>query len=218
MFRKFICLTLTLNTIVFAQNIQLHYEASGDKEYFVSTVEMFKPDQYGSTFLFVDMEYNSPGDKNGNLAYWEIARAFTLPINNVSATLQYNDGVASDFPIGQAWLAGVNYYLDLGFIALPTDILFRAAQGAESPDFQVTTTWLVTLMNDHIELSGFFDFWSQDEIGSDGKQWVLMGEPQIWYQANEHFSIGSEVEISHNFVFGADGVQVLPTIGLRWTF
>jgi hypothetical protein len=47
---------------------------------------------------------------------------------------------------------------------------------------------------------------------------VILGEPQIWYNANEHLSVGSEVEISNNFVFGADGIQALPTVGLRWTF
>ena len=218
MIRKIVSMIIILNTFVFSQNLQLHYEASGDREYLVSTLEMFKPDQFGSTFWFVDMEYSTAGVKDGNLAYWEIARSFTLPVNNISATIQYNDGVATGFPIGQVWLLGVNYYLDLGFVALPIDILYRTAQGADSPDFQLTTTWFVPLMDGHIEFSGFFDLWSQDEFGSDEKQIVILGEPQIWYNANEHLSVGSEVEISNNFVFGADGIQALPTVGLRWTF
>ncbi|MBC8375742.1 MAG: DUF5020 family protein [FCB group bacterium] len=223
MLHKIVSLTLLLSTFTTAQNLQLHYEASGDREYLVSTLEMFKPDQYGSTFWFVDMEYNTPGVNNGNLAYWEIARSFTLPVNNLSATIQYNDGVASDFPIDQVWLAGINYYLDLGFVALPIDILYRAAQGADSPDFQLTTTWFVPLMDGNIEFSGFFDLWSQDKFGSDETQIVILGEPQIWYNANEHLSIGTEVEISNNFVVDGmgnlkEGVQALPTLGLRWTF
>jgi hypothetical protein len=218
MIRKIVSMIIILNTFVFSQNLQLHYEASGDREYLVSTLEMFKPDQFGSTFWFVDMEYNTPGVKNGNLAYWEIARSITLPINNLSATIQYNDGVASDFPIGQVWLVGLNYYLDLGFVALPVDVLYRAAQGADSPDFQVTTSWYVPLMDGNIEFSGFFDFLSQDEFGTEDKEIVILGEPQLWYIANEHLSIGTEVEISNNFVFGADGIQALPTVGLRWTF
>lgn len=218
MIRKFLSLVLVLNTISFAQNLQLHYEASEDRKHFVSTLEMFKPDNYGSTFWFVDMEYNSAGEKNANLAYWEIARSFTLPINNLSATVQYNDGVASGFPIGLVWLAGVSYYLDLGFVALPTDILYRRAEGAESADFQITTTWFVPLMDGNLEFAGFFDLWSQDEFGTSDKQIVLLGEPQLWYNANEHFSVGTEVEISNNFIFGADGIQALPTLGVRWIF
>ena len=218
MFHKIVCLTIILSTFITAQNFQLHYEASGDREYFVTTLEMFKPDQYGSTFWFVDMEYAAPGVRGVSLSYWEIARAFTLPINNLSATVQYNDGVANFGSLGQVWLAGINYYLDLGFIAMPIDILYRAAQGADSPDFQLTTTWFVPLMDGNIEFSGFIDVFSQDEFGTDDKQIVVLSEPQIWYNANEHLSIGGEVEISNNFVFGADGVQALPTLGLRWTF
>lgn len=218
MIQKLICFVLILNTFAVAQNLQLHYEASGDREYFVSTLEMFKPDQYGSTFWFVDMEYAAPGVKGVSLSYWEIARTFTLPVNNLSATIQYNDGVANFGSLGQVWLAGVNYYLDLGFIALPIDLLYRAAQGADSPDYQVTTTWFIPIMDGNVEFSGFVDFWSQDKIGTEDKQWVLLSEPQLWYNANEHFSIGGELELSKYFVFGTDDFQALPTLGVRWTF
>jgi hypothetical protein len=218
MIRRITILILILNAFVFAQNLQLHYEASGDREYLVSTLEMFKPDEYGSTFWFVDMEYAAPGVRSVSLSYWEIARAFTLPVKNLSATIQYNDGVANFGALNQTWLVGLNYYLDLGFVALPFDVLYRAAQGADSPDFQLTATWFVPLLDGKIEFSGFVDFWSQDEFGADSKEYVLLSEPQIWYNATPHLSLGSEVEISNNFVFGADGIQALPTLGLRWTF
>ncbi|MEA3286372.1 MAG: DUF5020 family protein [Candidatus Marinimicrobia bacterium] len=218
MFRKNTILILILASMAFPQNLQLHYEAAADREYLVSTLEMFKPDQYGSTFWFVDMEYDNSGVKGGSLAYWEIARSFTLPVPNLSATIQYNDGVANFGSLGQVWLLGVNYYIDLGFVAFPLDILYRAAQDSDSPDFQVTTTWFVPLMDGNVELSGFMDIWSQDKSGDNGKQIVILTEPQLWYNANEHFSIGSEVEISTNFVFGETGIQVQPTVGLRWTF
>ncbi len=205
-------------SLVYSQNLQLHYEAAEEREYIVSTLEMFKPDQYGSTFWFIDMNYDAAGIKGASLAYWEIARSFTLPVKNLSATIQYNDGIADFGGLGQVWLTGLSYYFDLGFVALPLDILYRAAQGAETPDFQLTTTWFIPLLEGNIELSGFMDLWSQDEIGTAGKQLVLLTEPQLWYNANEHLAIGSEIEISNNFVFGAAGIQVLPTLGLRWSF
>lgn len=217
-FRKNIIIMLILSNMAFAQNLQLHYEASADREYLVSTLEMFKPDQYGSTFWFVDMEYDAPGVKGVSLAYWEIARAFSLPVNNLSATVQYNDGVANFGSLGQVWLLGVNYYLDLGFVALPLDFLYRSAQGANSPDFQCTTTWFIPLLDGNLEFSGFIDLWSQDKDGGEGKELVLLAEPQIWYNANEHVSIGSEVEINKNFPVGPTDIQALPTLGIRWTF
>ncbi len=223
--RKIIALLLILNSVVLSQNLQLHYEASEDRNYIVSTLEMFKPDTYGSTFWFVDMDYDAAGVKGVSLAYWEIARSFTLPMKNVSATIQYNDGVADFGSLGQVWLFGANYYLDIGFIALPLDILYRKAQGTDKtkPDFQLTTTWFMPLLDGNIEFSGFVDLWSEDNDERDGKRLVFLSEPQIWYNANQNFSIGSELEISTNFVRGDDGslrsgVQALPTIGLRWNF
>jgi len=218
MFNKIIISLLIIASLGMAQNLQLHYEASGDREYVVSTLEMFKPDQHGSTFWFVDMEYNAPGIKGVSLAYWEIARSFTLPVENVSATLQYNDGVIADFGnLGQVWLVGLNYYLDLGFVALPIDVLYRSLQGSDSHDFQVTTSWFMPLMDGKLEFAGFIDFWSED-LGGDSEKMVLLTEPQLWYNLNETISIGSEVEISNNFIFGKDGIQALPTLGLRWNF
>lgn len=66
-------------TFSFAQNIQLHYdlghsiydELKSSRPKFTTTVEMFKPDKWGSTFFFVDMDY---GDNEIKSAYWEIAR------------------------------------------------------------------------------------------------------------------------------------------------
>jgi len=205
-------------TVSFAQNLQLHYEVSEQREYFVTTLEMFKSDNYGSTFWFVDMEYDSPDGQGVSLAYWEIARSFTLPVNNLSATVQYNDGVANFGSLGQVWLFGLNYYLDLGFVALPVDVLYRRAHGADSPDFQVTTTWYIPLLDNNIEFSGFLDIWSQDSGADNQKQLVLLTEPQLWYNASQHFSIGSEIEISQNFIFGKSEIQALPTFGMRWTF
>ena len=51
-----------------AQNIQVLYDT--ERDCVTSTVEMFRPDAYGSTFLFVDMDYTPKVTG----AYWEISR------------------------------------------------------------------------------------------------------------------------------------------------
>ena len=53
-----------------AQNIQLHYDVR--RNCATSTVEMFRADNYGSTFFFIDMDY-SPKVTG---AYGEISREF----------------------------------------------------------------------------------------------------------------------------------------------
>lgn len=178
---------------------------------------MFQPDAYGSTFWFVDMEYDLPTSKGMSLAYWEIARNLSLPVDNLSATIQYNDGTAFFGSLGQVWLAGLNYYLDLGGIGLPIDVLYRVSSGANSPDFQITTSWMVPFLHDRLEFSGFLDIWSQDS-GPDTKDIVVLAEPQLWYAVSDHVALGTEVEISKNFIFGETGIQALPTVGFRWIF
>ena len=91
-----------------AQNIQLHYDfgrALYDKNMDVrplltSTVEKFQPDDWGSTFFFVDMDYNSKGVEQ---AYWEIARELKFWDGPLSLHLEYNGGLAKTYSINNAF-------------------------------------------------------------------------------------------------------------------
>ncbi len=101
-----------------AQNVQLHYDMGKDRGYLTSTVEMFKPDNWGSTFFFIDMDYSSDARNVNNgvsLAYWEIARAFKWTENQkFQPRIEYNGGVfkldgdeTPFIPIENCWLAGI---------------------------------------------------------------------------------------------------------------
>ena len=97
-----------------AQNIQLHYDFGEGRKMLTSTVEMFKPDKYGSTFFFIDMDYGSEesGVENGiSLAYWEIARAFKWnETQKIMPRVEFNGGVMKLddwYPIENCWLAGL---------------------------------------------------------------------------------------------------------------
>ena len=57
-----------------AQNVQLHYDfgralydENATRPELTTTVEMFRPDKWGSTFFFVDMDY---ADNEVKSAYW----------------------------------------------------------------------------------------------------------------------------------------------------
>ena len=83
-----------------AQNVQLHYDLGhnlyndlSSRTTVTSTVEMFKPDTWGSTFMFTDIDYKSDGAIG---AYWEISREFNLTKNKRwAAHVEYNGGVGS---------------------------------------------------------------------------------------------------------------------------
>ena len=81
----------------YAQNLQLHYDFGNDRQYFTTTLEMFKPDAYGSTFFFVDMDYDDLGSGGGlSLAYWEIARVFKTEKMPLGFHAEYNGGILRD--------------------------------------------------------------------------------------------------------------------------
>lgn len=215
----FVSALLLFTGSLFAQNLQIHYDFSKDRQFVTTTLEMFKPDKYGSTFWFVDMDYNDNHDgyKSASLSYWEIARYVNLPIDKLSATVQYNDGTVASFPLGPIWLFGLSYPVDLGFMTINTDILYRTAYNSDAPDAQLTLVWFKNFFKGHVTFDGFLDLWTQDKPGENGKQFVLLTEPQIWYNITDHLSAGSEVEISKNFL-PSDDVEVKPTIALKWNF
>ena len=82
---------------VMAQNIQLHYDLgralykSLDGRPWVTTVEMFKADKWGSTYFFVDMDYT---DKGVSSAYWEIINDTEILEGSCFCTCrEYNGGL-----------------------------------------------------------------------------------------------------------------------------
>lgn len=208
--------------LILGQNLQLHYDYGDGRNYLTSTIEMFKPDEYGATFFFFDMDYNyQEGDKSTSLAYLELARYISIPVDKFSVTIQYNDGIIGEnyawsAPLGPVWLGGLSYPLDLGFITLNTDVLFRKSRNSDAPDAQLTIVWNKKFLNDKLTFMGFFDLWSQDKMTEDGKEPVLLTEPQLWYGVSKHLSIGGEIELSKNFV--SDDFEIMPTLGLKWQF
>lgn len=99
-------LAMAAFTNVQAQNVQLHYDLGrslyddlSNRPSVTSTVEMFKPDKWGSTFLFTDIDYKNDGTVG---AYWEIAREFNLTKNKQwAAHIEYNGGAATgEIPAG----------------------------------------------------------------------------------------------------------------------
>lgn len=226
-FLSFLCMCYIANT--YAQELQVHYDFLEPREYITTTFEIFKPDKLGSTFMFTDVDFNR-NNGGASLAYFEIARKFNIPnkaIEGLNAHIEYNDGfliTKSETPIGipinRSLLAGVGFPVKLGNFTLNTSYLYKNIQGSNGLDGQFTAVWFQNLFNDKVTLRGFFDLWSQPKNWADKnkKMAVLLTEPQFLFNISKHFSIGSEVEISKNFVVGTDDVKVFPTIMVKWAW
>lgn len=203
-------------TASFGQNLQVHYDFAQDRRYFTSTLEMFRPDDKGATFWFVDFDYDQPGNRSASLGYWEFARYINLPFKEgLTATVQFNDGVAAWGSLGHVWLAGLTYPIDLKFTTLSTEFLYRYAYGSSAPDGQLTIVFFHPLLNGKAHLTGYVDIWTQDMLDQGGKEIIVFSQPQLWYSISPKLYIGGEARISKNFL-PEGGWKVYGTVGFKW--
>jgi hypothetical protein len=172
----------------------------------------------------VDIEYNDGvEEQSASLVYWELTRMFNIPgVKELTAGLQYNDGLDTFGGFGNVWLAGVEYPIDLKFITLVTSVWYRHAE-SQDPNLQATVVWFKPLLGDKLIFTGFLDIWGQNNFDSDAQgsdaQWVILAEPQLWYKISHSISVGGEIEISKNFIYSSgDDLKIYPTLGVKWEF
>lgn len=213
-----------------AQNIQVLYDT--ERDCVTSTVEMFRPDNWGSTFFFVDMDY-TPKVQG---AYWEIARELCFwkesKLSWLSVHLEFDGGLntaAGSF--NNSWLAGLTYsghskdfsktWSISAMYKLIPDTKDTAGK-AQEHNFQITGVWGIQFAKGWCTFSGFVDFWREMRPWQD-TEYIWLAEPQFWVNLNRikgweniNLSVGGEVELSHNFV--EDGFRAMPALGAKWTF
>ena len=213
-----------------AQTLELFYDPG--RGCATSTVEMFRPDDFGSTFFFVDMDY-APKMTG---AYWEIAREFCFwkdtQMSWLSAHIEYNGGLSSAAGMfNNSWLAGATYSghsadfsktwsLSAMYKIIPGTIGLNGARQPHS--FQITGVWGIEFANGWCSFSGFADFWREPRIWQN-TNFIFITEPQIWLNLNKidgwekiNLSVGAELECSVNFF--KKGFKMLPALGVKWTF
>ncbi|MDX9749028.1 MAG: DUF5020 family protein [Paludibacter sp.] len=217
--RKFLFLmTVAVSTMTYAQtNLQLHYDFGAGRNYLTSTIERFKPDAKGSTFFFVDMNYNASGPTE---AYFEIARELKFWDGPVSAHIEYNGGLHAEsgmnFQINNAYLLGATYSMNSQDFSkgLSLSAMYKNIQGNASPhNFQLTAVWYMNMLKGKVSFTGFADFW-KEKNGFLSTDYVFLSEPQLWYNINKTLSVGGEVELGYNFA-GVAGFKACPTLAVK---
>lgn len=236
---------LVVSSVAMAQNIQLHYDfghniykdlhktdVSYGRPQLTTTIEMFRPDSFGSTYFFVDVDYV----KGVKGAYLEVARELCFwqdsGWNWLSVHVEFDGGMnmqAGTF--NNSWLGGLTYSghskdfsktwsLSCMYKYIPgtRDILGRA----DEHNFQITGVWGITFAKGWATYSGFIDFWREQRAWQN-TSYILLSEHQLWVNMNKiknwdkvNLSLGTEVEFSNNFV--GRGFYVVPTLAAKWTF
>jgi hypothetical protein len=230
-----ILFVLLVSAFVQAQNVQLFYDFGKDHQYITSTVEMFKPDKWGSTFFFIDMNYDADNANTVSLAYWEIARAIKLGKSPLALHAEFNggfgqwydegDSLYKGYAINNAWLAGLEYSINSSDFSrgVTFQAMYKYIRDKNNASFQLTTVWYLNLLARKVKFNGFADFWREDNtfFNDDGttsdSKYVFLSQPQIWYNFTENISLGTEIDFNYNFG-GAKGFVVNPMLGAKWTF
>ena len=208
-------------------NIQEMYDFN--RQQLTTTLEMFKADNWGSTFFFVDI-YHNFDDNTPTDFYVEIARSLNFwkgtALKDFSLHAEWNGGCGiydlghlgwGGYPVNNAWLFGAEYFIHSTDYnnTLTLEVLYKNIRGGNSQvPMQFTAVWG---MNDlfgakGLNFSGFADFWWEDHewyaYAPDAEpgitKWVFISEPQLWYNIGQFFNcenlfIGGEVEVSCNF-------------------
>lgn len=184
-----------------------------NRGHFTTTLEMFKSDNWGSTFFFTDIYH--PSSQIAPTGYYtEIARALNFWQNSslgaLSLHVEWNGGQFAS----NAWLFGIEYFLhNSDFTNTFTfELMYKRISGQkeldDTPEFlrpfdkvsdipvQFTFVWgMQNLFGvKGLVFSGFLDVWGENvNWGVDDKmEWintelVILSEPQIWYNVGQHF-------------------------------
>lgn len=213
-----------------------------------TTIELFYPDPWGTTFAFVDLDYNiNPIDPQNTpfMSYAEFARCLNFwqqtKAKDLSIQVEYNGGLGifkdaeggiRGYGINHAALVGLNYclhtadYKNIFNLELLYKYIVDPNNGTKNQaPIQFTFVWgcddFCTAPG--LRFSGFLDIWGQRFGGQ--QSFVLITEPQLWYNVGRWFkcpnlNIGTEIEFSYNFNGGTPGTGFMcnPCLGIKWTF
>ena len=232
--KKIFCLALMAVAAmgVSAQNIQVHYDFGRNiypdqedgRQKVTVTLEQFKADQWGSWYYFVDVDLTNKFTEG---AYTEISREFNIGKKGFAAHVEYDGGLNKSGSFQQAALLGGAYNGHNADFSKTWSVQLMYKRFFKSYDYtsaynsvQLTGVWGLNFANKKCTFSGFVDFWRGENADGNG-QLVILSEPQFWYNVTDHFSVGSEVEISNNFIYNTyddKSFFVNPTLAVKWNF
>ena len=234
--KKLFCLVLMAVAAVSvnAQNVQLHYDFGRNiysneedgRQKVTMTLEQFKADKWGSWFYFVDIDFSR---KFTESAYAEISREFNIGNKGFAAHVEYNGGLNRSMSFQQAALLGGAWNGHSADFSKTYSVQLMYKRYFKSYDytnayhsFQLTGVWGLDFADKKCRFSGFIDFWRGEKANGHG-QLVILTEPQLWYNVTDHFSLGTEVEVSNNFVFNTDPTSdksffINPTLAVKGNF
>jgi len=214
-----------------AQNIQLHYDfgrnfysdQEPNRQKMTMTIEQFKADQWGSWFYFVDVDFSRHFVEG---AYTEVSREINIKKESPFAVhVEYDGGLTRTYAFQQAALLGAAYNGHSADFSKTWSVQLLYKQYFSNKDIhsyasgQLTGVWGLNFLNNKLRFSGFIDFWRGEKADNGHGMLVMLTEPQLWYNITDHLSVGTEIEVSNNFVtnfYDGKTFFVNPTLAVKW--
>ena len=215
-----------------AQDVQLHYDfgrnlyadQEAGRQKVTLTLEQFKADKWGSWYYFVDVDFSR---KFTEAAYTEVSREFNIGKQGFAAHVEYDGGLNRGGSYQQAALLGGAWNGHNADFSKTYSLQLMYKRYFKSYDYtsayhslQLTGVWGLNFANKKCTFAGFIDFWRGEKANGHG-QLVILTEPQLWYNFTEHFSVGTEWELSDNFIYNTyddKSFFVNPTLAVKWNF
>ena len=229
-------------------NIQILYDFGSDRQHITTTLEGLYLDKWGSTFFFIDHDFNTKNEVGQVVApsgtyleiarclnFWQLSRLYFLSLH-----VEYNGGAYTGYTINNAFLTGLDVFLHtrnfkntFNVKVLYKYIAYTDPYFYSKIPMQFTLVWNMQDLfgAKGLVFTGCADFWWEDhsltydhygEILPQVSNCVFIAEPQLWYNVGRHFGCDNfnlGGEVELSYDFGsARDFWARPCLGMKWVF
>ncbi|HEX7071938.1 MAG TPA: DUF5020 family protein [Rhodothermales bacterium] len=219
-----------------AQTVQLEYDlrhtvdpTNNEKNFPRLSFEVVRVLGYGNLLAKVDADFTGRNNNLGKL-YAQISHTLRFWPVPVWLHLEYSGGLGligestdgfainNTFAVGAArpfqmmgsWASTFLAYRVTNFDTPSHDLMYSFWWGKDVHPRVGITAYVVlwTINRNH------GDAWTED---LSGKEFVAIGEPQVWFRLNDTFSVGSEVKLYYRVYSYSKRVLVYPTLAVQYS-
>jgi hypothetical protein len=166
---------------------------------------------------------------NISQAYIQVSQSFRCWKPPIFLSLQYSGGLGVTEPkqysyyLNNAFSLGLSYPFQWKGAWLSAVLNYKYIPYAKpTHDPLFTLYWWSGYFHYKVEFAGDFSTWTENKdhgdiytAGQRGKRFFFFAEPQLWYNVNKIFSLGTRINMYYHVNTPDDRFQVYPTAAVR---
>ena len=233
----YLCLIAFYSSIVFSQTIQLGYDVrhsidmqNNKRDFITFSYETYKSLEYGFLLMKLDADFNGRHNNIGKL-YMQISHSLKFWSFPLALYLEYSGGMGfighttAGYHISNSYAIGAAYPFQLMHSWASMSLAYRYANLDNASHDLMFSFWWGKAVHDRIRITAYIVLWTINKNRGDvltqhlsGKEFSGIGEPQIWFNINKSFAIGSEVRLYYHVYSYSDSLLVYPTFAIKYEF